>query len=466
MNSYDEYKTTGLDWLPRVPKHWEVKMGKHIFKRVVREVRSEDEVVTAFRDGQVTLRKNRRLTGFTESNKEIGYQGIRKGDLVIHAMDAFAGAIGVSDSDGKSTPVYSACISPNGDNPFYFAQLLRFVSKTGYLQALAKGIRERSTDFRYEQFANLHFIVPPLDEQRKIVSYLGAKNREIESYIAAKRALLLRLKELSAAVISRAVTRGLNPNVQTKPSGVEWLGDVPQHWEVAALKHRFSVQLGKMLDGDKIKGHSLAPYLRNTDVQWAKINISELPVMDFSDTDRERFSLRPNDLLVCEGGEVGRAAIWTKELENEIGTCFYQKALHRLRPKKSDSPQWMFYLLFAACQNAVFTQGVEKSTIFHLPADDFRQYKFTFPPLEEQRAIVGFIEAQLGTIREAQTRIEREIELARELWTTLVAEVVTGQIDVSAWQGASTPDFSSSVFPDEDDDEPEVLDEEAAFPEE
>ena len=107
-----------------------------------------------------------------------------------------------------------------------------------------------------------------------------------------------------------------------------------------------------------------------------------------------------------------------------------------MRPRKKDSPHWMFYLLVAACHNAVFTQGVEKSTIFHLPAEDFRQYKFPFPPFEEQAAIVAFIESQLGTIREAQSRIEREIELARELWTTLVAAVVTGQVDVSQWNGA------------------------------
>ncbi len=209
MKPYDSYKNTDLDWLPHIPAHWEVKKGKHIFKRMVREVRPEDEVVTAFRDGQVTLRKNRRLSGFTESTKEIGYQGIRKNDLVIHAMDAFAGAIGVSDSDGKSTPVYSACVPVNDDDPFYFASLLRFVSKTGYLESLAKGIRERSTDFRYEKFGNLHFIVPPIEEQKHIVAYLAAKNREIESYIAAKRLLLVKLKELSAAVISHAVTHGL-----------------------------------------------------------------------------------------------------------------------------------------------------------------------------------------------------------------------------------------------------------------
>ena len=109
LKPYPEYKNSGVKWLGDVPRHWDITKGKWLYKKMNRPVKPDDEVVTCFRDGMVTLRKNRRLRGFTESIKEIGYQGIKKGDLVIHQMDAFAGAIGVSDSDGKSTPVYSVC---------------------------------------------------------------------------------------------------------------------------------------------------------------------------------------------------------------------------------------------------------------------------------------------------------------------------------------------------------------------
>src|ERR1700685_3166374 len=102
-------KDSGVSWLGPVPSHWIIERAKWLFERMDRPTRDSDEVITCFRDGVVTLRKNRRMRGFTESIKEIGYQGIRRGDLVIHAMDAFAGAVGVSDSDGKGTPVYSVC---------------------------------------------------------------------------------------------------------------------------------------------------------------------------------------------------------------------------------------------------------------------------------------------------------------------------------------------------------------------
>ena len=113
-----------------------------------------------------------------------------------------------------------------------------------------------------------------------------------------------------------------------KDSGVEWLGEVPEHWTVCALNYRYEVALGKMLDEKRITGNHLAPYLRNVDVQWGKINTTDLPQMDFSGADLERYSLRSGDLVVCEGGEVGRAAVWNAELKE----CFYQKAIHRLRP--------------------------------------------------------------------------------------------------------------------------------------
>lgn len=144
---YDSYKDSSVDWLGEIPSHWEIEKGKWLFKKEDRNVKREDEVVTCFRDGQVTLRKNRRTDGFTNAIQEHGYQGIRKGDLVIHAMDAFAGAIGVSDSNGKSSPVYSACTPKKGKkiDPRYYAYFLRDLALSGFIESLAKGIRERST---------------------------------------------------------------------------------------------------------------------------------------------------------------------------------------------------------------------------------------------------------------------------------------------------------------------------------
>ena len=197
MQRHDSYRPSGIQWVKEIPSHWRVERAKWLFERAERPVRPEDDVVTAFRDGQVTLRTNRRTEGFTNAIQEHGYQGIRKGDLVIHAMDAFAGAIGVSDSNGKSTPVYAACV-PRGEfpvNSYYYAYLLRYMAHSGYIESLSKGIRERSTDFRFAEFRELPLPIPEQDEQDRIVAFLDHKTAEIDAAIAKKERLIELLQE-------------------------------------------------------------------------------------------------------------------------------------------------------------------------------------------------------------------------------------------------------------------------------
>lgn len=200
-------RETNIPWLDVVPQHWDEKRAKYLFIKQNRPVRDEDEVITCFRDGQVTLRRNRRTEGFTESFKEIGYQGIRKGDLVVHQMDAFAGSSGVSDSDGKSTPVYIVC-TPAFDNIYipYFALVFRRMGLNGYIQSLYRGIRERSSNFSYDVFCNQILPIPPIEEQKAIVEYIQQKNSAIDEMIANLRAEIDFLTEYKQRLIADVVT--------------------------------------------------------------------------------------------------------------------------------------------------------------------------------------------------------------------------------------------------------------------
>ena len=203
-------KPSGLPWLPYIPAHWHTERGKRLFTKMKRPVRDSDEVVTCFRDGAVTLRKNRRTEGFTESLQEIGYQGIRAGDLVIHAMDAFAGAIGVADSDGKGTPVYSVCRPAPHADAYYFAYILREMARNQWIAALATGIRERSTDFRYATMASQWLPLPPTAEQRAIVAHLDQATEAIDSAIDNARRQSERMTEYRASLIAHVVTGKLD----------------------------------------------------------------------------------------------------------------------------------------------------------------------------------------------------------------------------------------------------------------
>lgn len=208
LNPDASLKPSGIPWIDYIPEHWDIKRGKSIFQEVYRDVRPEDGTVTCFRDGEVTLRTNRRTTGFTESEKEIGYHGVRVGDLVIHQMDAFAGSIGISDSDGKCSPICIVCRPLHEDEADlgYYCPLLRVMAHSGFIQSLAKGIRERTTDFRYKTLVTLHFPVPPYIEQQQIAAYLDEKCGKIDAIIEKIGTQVGRLKELKRSLINEVVT--------------------------------------------------------------------------------------------------------------------------------------------------------------------------------------------------------------------------------------------------------------------
>ncbi len=203
-------KKSGVKWLGDIPVHWEIKRAKYLFQLNKREPIDTDGIVTAFRDGQVTLRANRRTDGFTNSFKEVGYQRVLKGDLVIHAMDAFAGAVGVSDSDGKCTPVYSCCTPIGNINATFYARMIRNMALSGYIESLAKGIRERSTDFRWREFAEQKLPIPPLDEQLAINSFIDRQLTRIEPLIEKTQLSIELLREHRSALITAAVTGKIN----------------------------------------------------------------------------------------------------------------------------------------------------------------------------------------------------------------------------------------------------------------
>lgn len=207
LNPNVSMKQTNIPWLPEVPEHWMILRAKHMFNKEQRPIEDGDDIVTCFRDGEVTLRKNRRITGFTEATDYSHYQHICKGDLVIHQMDAFAGSAGVSDYDGMGTPVLSVC-TPKSNNILneYYAHIVRLMGKNGFILSLYRGIRERSSDFRFDTFANLWLPVPPIEEQKQIVTHITEKTSKIDKLIANINKEIDGIKEFKQRLISDVVT--------------------------------------------------------------------------------------------------------------------------------------------------------------------------------------------------------------------------------------------------------------------
>ena len=199
-----ETKDSGISWIGKIPSNWEVKKGKHVLKYLERPVLDTDEVITCFRDGEVTLRSNRREDGFTFSMQETGYQGIEPGDLVVHGMDGFAGAIGISDSRGKGTPVLN--VLGSSEDKKFIMYYLRNMAYGGIFIALSTGIRVRSCDTNWNKLKELPFVIPPKDEQKEISDYIDDKCRSIDALILSKTNFLAELEKYKKSIIYEYVT--------------------------------------------------------------------------------------------------------------------------------------------------------------------------------------------------------------------------------------------------------------------
>lgn len=435
--AYTEYKDSGVEWLGEMPCHWYLQKGKYIFRKVQRTTTDQDGIITAFRDGQVTLRSNRRVDGFTNALKEIGYQGVRVGDLLVHAMDGFAGAIGISDSDGKCSPVCSVCIpwDAKGIHMRYYGYLVRQLAVTDFILSLAKGIRERSTEFRFSEFSGLFLSVPPLSEQNQIARFLDHETAKIDKLIEKQQQLIELLKEKRQAVISHAVTKGLNPDVPMKDSGVEWLGKVPEHWSV--LKGGY---IGRLFGSEAVIESSISNYGR-----LPFIKVSTLSLESFSPNQTEWFIKSPHDknykaekdyIVFPKRG----AAIHTNKVNIVRERSVIDPNLMGWKMSNNVSEE---YIAFALKKRGL-SDIADVSTVPQINNKHIAPEKFPVPPYHEQLAIVDYLHTTLSILDELIDQTQKSIIFSQERRTALISAAVTGKIDVRDWVAPDTSDIGAT----------------------
>ncbi|MET1308094.1 restriction endonuclease subunit S [Vibrio parahaemolyticus] len=440
--AYPEYKASEVEWLENLPSSWQIMKVKFLLKDGSEGIKIgpfgsalklEDMVESGIR---VYGQENVIQKDFTLGKRFISQE--KYSDMKVYTAEAGDILVTMMGTSGKCQVV-----PENADLGIIDSHLLKLRTNSKILPELFRLLVDETQEIK-DQIGKqgkgsimhglnssivkgLELPLPSLEEQERILSFLDHETAKIDTLITKQEKLIELLKEKRQAVISHAVTKGLNPDAPMKDSGVEWLGEVPEHWAVAKLSYRYEVLLGKMLDEKKITGDFLGKYLRNTDVQWGTINTDNLPVMDFKPTEIERYSVKKGDLIVCEGGEIGRSAIWTSEVP-----CFYQKALHRLRPydTKQDCSNFMYYVMFDAVHQERFSSGANKATIAHLPAETFRQYRFAYPPHTEQMAIAKYLEEIEHKFDSLQLAAKAQVELLTERKTALISAAVTGKIDV------------------------------------
>lgn len=387
-----------------------------MFARMARPVREEDEVITCFRDGEVTLRKNRRTEGFTESFKEIGYQGIRKGDLVIHQMDAFAGAIGVSDSDGKGTPVY-ICLQPKIEcNNVYYAHLLRVMAHSGFIKSLYRGIRERSSDFRFETLARLSLPLPPLSEQLSIVSYLDVKVSAMDRLVLLTQQKVEHLKALKQAIIQEAVTTGIpNKNHVLKQTNIKWIKQIPQHWEMKKIRSLFSERKEKV-----------------SDKEWEALSVSKQGITPQLES-AVKTDNGDNRKKVCCGDFVVNSR---SDRKGSCGFSDYDGSVSLisivLKPRNIIGKYYHYLLRSNDYIEEFYRNGRGiVADLWTTRYSEMKNIELPFPPLSEQEEIIAYLDEKTAKIDLLIDKELQQIDHIKDLKQTLIADVVTGKVDVT-----------------------------------
>ncbi len=304
------------------------------------------------------------------------------------------------------------------------AKWIYYYSKTPDFKYIlnSEAIESTIQNFNGQKFNNI--AIPINHLQLTINNYLDTQSQKINHFIAKKQQFIALLKEQRQSVINEAVTKGINKKVKLKDSGIKWLGNIPEHWEVRRLKNVCDIVLGKMLCNEDKGEYQKKPYLKSKNIGWDNVIIDDVEVMWFSEKELITYRIKRNDLLVSEGGEVGKTCIWKEELEE----CYIQNSVHKLTMFENCNPEYYLYWMGMLGYIGHFKELVNQVSIAHLTKDKIVKVRCLYPPLSEQTQIVNHIKTETTTIDTAIAKAEREIELIKEYKEAMIAEAVMGKV--------------------------------------
>ncbi|HWR03798.1 MAG TPA: hypothetical protein VN419_07240 [Humidesulfovibrio sp.] len=426
---YEKYKDSGVEWLGEVPEHWGLQPLWTHFRRIKRVGFSEEELLSVYRDYGV-IPKSSRDDNFNNPSDDLGtYQLVEPGDLVLNKMKAWQGSVAISEYRGIVSPayfVYAATHSANGRFLHYLMRSLRYIS--GYL-SLSKGIRVNQWDIDPQYHSRMPIVLPSLPEQQTIAAFLDRETAKIDALVAEQQRLITLLAEKRQAIISHAVTKGLNPNAPMKDSGIEWLGEVPEHWEVVPVKWLTTHITSGPRGWSDLTGDEGAAFFQSQHIGSAMdvALIDPKRLIPPTDTDSERARLQADDVVLCiTGGRTGAVAHIPEQLEE----AYINQHVCLLRPQEDVLGRFLAYGLFStgaqrqlACASYGLKQGL-----------GLEQVNSTFlaapPSKQEQRDLVMFLDKQTAHLDTLTQEANRAVELLKERRAALISAAVTGKIDV------------------------------------
>jgi type I restriction enzyme S subunit len=442
---YSEYKASGVEWLGDVPGHWKVKRLKqacHVFPSNVDKKSYDDETpvnLCNYTDVYYneTITADMEFMAATASDDQIAKFTLRAGDTIITkdsetADDIAIGAYVPADLPGVICGYHLSMIRPMTDTNGAFVKRLFDSTYVRSCVAVRSNGLTRVGLGQYE-IDNLELPFPPPAEQRTIVAFLDCETGKIDALIAEQQQLVELLAEKRQAVISHAVTKGLNPNAKMKDSGIEWLGEVPEHWEVKRLKRVTSI----IIDGAHFTPTYVdegIPFLRVTDIQSEFIDMDRLkriPLLEHIELIK-RCNPRKGDILLSKNGTIGLTKIvnWDFEFSIFVSLCL-------IRPTTAISTIYLERILSSNFALEQFTDSSKQTSVSNLHLEKIREIIITLPGIDEQSDIATFLGVETAKLDTLTAEANRAIELLQERRSALISAAVTGKIDVRTFTSSS-----------------------------
>lgn len=416
MKRYESYKPSGISWIGEIPSHWEVRRNKYLFKE-------EDEKNFDLSFQLLTFSRKKGIIPFSEVNEKepsasdlTNYKVIRQGQLLENRMQAWSGMFAKSEIDGCVSPDYSV-FSPTFEDVCvdFFAHLFITNQYIAHWANLSRGVGNGFNRLYTNQFHSVYALFPPIEEQKKIVEYLSNKTSLIYAQQRERERELRLLEELKQAEIANVVTRGLNPDVPMKDSGIPWIGKIPSHWEIRKIRSLYALRTEKVSDKD------FEPL--SVSKQGVTLQLEDAVKTDNGDN---RKLVRKGDFVVNSRSD-RKGSCGVSDLDGSVSLINIV-----IYPITKLNPQY-YHLLFRSNNYIEEFYRLGRGIVADLwttKFDDMRNIFVPYPPIEEQRAIVEYIERKNKAIDDMIANLQAEIDFLTEYKQRLIADAVTGQIKI------------------------------------
>ena len=408
------YKPAGIEWIGEIPSHWNVVRMRYLCDMITGDKDTVNRVDDGIYPFYVRSPHIERINSYTFD-----------GEAVLMAGDGVGAGKVLHYANGKfdfHQRVYN----------FHNFRQIKGVLLYQYLKSLFKykieegGAKNTVDSVRQPWLKDFPVCVPPLAEQEAIAAWLDEKCGEIDAAIAKVDREIELIDELKQSEISRVVTRGLNPIVPLRASGIDWIGEIPEHWKVSRLKNKSIITLGKMLMSEPPKGqehkYTCEKYLKSRNIGWLQLNLDEVEEMWFNDSEKKIYELQEGDLVVNEGGDIGKVAIW----HNHKNAFFIQNSVHKVTPIDTDSRYCAYWIYFMS-KKEYFWSIVSQVSIAHLTKEKLSNAPLLDIPVNEQHEIADYLDKRCAEIDGLKAKLKKKRDTLVELRQSLISEVVTGK---------------------------------------